>query len=567
MTNEKQNVSTIAEQCFRHGVQQAVISPGSRSAPISLAFLRHQKIKCKTIVDERSAGFFALGMAQQLGKPVVLICTSGSALLNYAPAVAEAFYQKIPLIIFSADRPAEWIGQNDGQTIQQKNVFNGNSLGFFEIPVEDLHKDVSWHIERIVSDAINLSQSPPPGPVHVNVPLREPLYPKADLKYPEVKTIQVAKTEATFSEETWTELLNTWEGSKKKLLVAGLNKIDANLASSLNELQQKCGSPILADSTANLNSISTIKYSDMTLWSGSDEMKQKLAPELLISFGGPVVSKSLKLFLRRYKPKAHWHLQAETISIDSFKALTKILPVTANYFFRELNKKLDMRKGKESQEYLESWIEKDMQTSDVLSTFFLETGFSELKAMQLILSELPQRCNLQLGNSSIVRHANFVSIAGAGISVNSNRGTNGIDGTVSTAVGAASVLQVPTVLITGDLAFFYDRNGLWHNELPANLKIIVFNNRGGGIFRNLDGPAQLPELEANFEVEHNLTAESTAVDHGLEYFAARSEHEIKDSLVRFFENDEKPALLEIHFDKYKNAEYFLKFKEMMREIR
>ena len=183
MTEFKQSILNIAEICSQKNISDIIISPGSRSAPLTLAFLRHPKLTCRTIVDERSAAFIALGLAQQTERPVGLVCTSGTAGLNYGPAVAEAYYQQIPLLVFTADRPPEWIDQNDGQTIHQGEMYGKHCCGYFELPVDDTHPDAKWHSERIISEAINKSLWPIPGPVHVNVPLREPLYPKSDFEY------------------------------------------------------------------------------------------------------------------------------------------------------------------------------------------------------------------------------------------------------------------------------------------------------------------------------------------------------------------------------------------------
>ena len=204
-------------------ISDIIISPGSRSAPLTLAFLRHPKLKCRTIVDERSAAFIALGLAQQTKKPVGLVCTSGTAGLNYGPAVAEASYQKIPLLIFTADRPPEWIDQNDGQTIDQREMYGKRCRGYFELPVDDTHPDANWYCERITSEAINKSLWPTPGPVQVNVPLREPLYPKSDFKYQsDAKIISHLPAQNVLLKNTWNEIASVWAESNKILIVAGI---------------------------------------------------------------------------------------------------------------------------------------------------------------------------------------------------------------------------------------------------------------------------------------------------------------------------------------------------------
>ncbi|MBC8082789.1 MAG: 2-succinyl-5-enolpyruvyl-6-hydroxy-3-cyclohexene-1-carboxylic-acid synthase, partial [Hymenobacter sp.] len=174
-----QAIHNIAEICARHGITDVVLSPGSRSAPLTLAFARHPALTVRVVPDERAAAFIALGMAQAQRRVVVLVCTSGTAGLNYAPAVAEAYFQQIPLVIFTADRPPEWIDQLDGQTVRQHNLYGAHAKGAFEFPVDTSHADAKWHSARLINEAINLAQAAPAGPVQVNVPLREPFYPKA----------------------------------------------------------------------------------------------------------------------------------------------------------------------------------------------------------------------------------------------------------------------------------------------------------------------------------------------------------------------------------------------------
>lgn len=569
MTEYKQSIVNIAEICARKDVHNFFISPGSRSAPLTLAFLRHPKLICRTVVDERSAAFIALGLAQQIQKTVGLVCTSGTAALNYAPAVVEAFYQEIPLIIFTSDRPPEWIDQNDGQTMHQQNLYGKHCRASFELPVDASHPDAKWHIERILSEAINRTLWPVAGPVHINVPLREPLYPQSQFRYQkDVQLVSLSAPEHDLPKQTWTELLKIWIESHKTLIVAGLHKPNAKVSKSLSTLHKK--HPVLCDVTSNLHHVQSLHHYDMILGTENSETRKKLAPNLLITFGGPVVSKNLKLFLRKFKPEAHWQIQPSGSIADTFQSVSRILPVTTEYFFATLSELLtkeQLQPTAEALEYKRSWINKETTAQNALEIFLREAPHCELKAMALVLKSLPQDSLLQLGNSAIVRLANLVGLAEtSSIQINSNRGVCGIDGTLSTAVGAALATEKITALVLGDLAFFYDRNGLWHNHVPANLRIIIFNNYGGGIFRVLEGSRDLPELTQHFEAEHQLSAENTAKDHGLNYFTCDSIASLEQILPDFFDIKNQAAVLEVKFDKLVNAEAFLKFKSMMEEI-
>ncbi|MCG8607015.1 2-succinyl-5-enolpyruvyl-6-hydroxy-3-cyclohexene-1-carboxylic-acid synthase [bacterium] len=575
MTSFGQSIVNIAEICAQHKISNVIISPGSRSAPLALAFLRHPKLKCRAVVDERSAAFIALGMAQQIGAPVVLVCTSGTATLNYGPAVAEAFYQRIPLIVFTADRPPEWIDQNDGQTIHQQNMFDNFCRASFDLPVETKHPDAEWQVARSISEAVNLCRWPIAGPVHLNVPLREPLYPTNAIEYTgDAKIILNAGSEGFLSEQIWAELLSAWYQATNKLVIAGMHTPSRKLSDLLVRLQDDETVAVLHDVTSNLHESQQLPHSDMILGTQVEAIKKALRPDLVFSFGGPVISKNLKLFLRKYKPDEHWQIDPAGQTIDTFQSLTRILPVTPENFLTELVRKNAIPNSSRNDSvepkeiYRALWLSLESRAADLVKRFLSDLPHCELSAMQRILTCLPVNGNLQLGNSFIVRLASFIGLSETeGLTVNSNRGTSGIDGTVSTAVAAALANpQQMTTLIVGDLAFFYDRNALWNNYVPPNLRIIVINNDGGGIFRILDGPDKLPELDEHFEVAHGLTAVNTAKDHNLVYLACDSSDSLVNSLERLFESQDRAAILEVHTDKHVNAETFLKFKSIMREI-
>jgi 2-succinyl-5-enolpyruvyl-6-hydroxy-3-cyclohexene-1-carboxylate synthase len=575
MKKFKQSIINIAEICAQKKIHDFIISPGSRSAPLTLAFLRHPELTCRTIVDERSAAFIALGMAQQKGSPVAVVCTSGTAALNFGPAVAEAFYQQIPLLIFTADRPPEWLDQHDGQTIHQREMFGKHCRASFELPVDDSHPDARWQVERIISEAINTSLCPVPGPVHINVPLREPLYPESEFEYQKnCKIISLTSAQNILAEDIWKELLDIWNKSDKKLIVAGMHRPNASLSKYLGYLQQDKTVAVVFDVTSNIQDSQKIHHSDMILGTDSEEKLQQLTPDLLVTFGGPVVSKNLKLFLRKHKPKSHWHIQSFSQCIDTFQSLTRSVLVSPDYFFENLVKRIlkdSLKTGLEpdgqNNNYRTLWLNQEKKAQSALRDFLNEIPYCEFSAVSTILKALPKDSYLQLGNSFVIRLANFIGLSATkGLKVNSNRGTNGIDGTLSTAVGAALATSKITTLINGDLAFFYDRNALWHNYLPSNLRIIILNNFGGGIFRILDGASELPELAKHFEVEHQLTAKNTALDFGLNYSLCVHNADLVEILADFFKPQNKPAILEIQTNKLTNSETFYRFKSIMREL-
>jgi 2-succinyl-5-enolpyruvyl-6-hydroxy-3-cyclohexene-1-carboxylate synthase len=568
-----QPILNIAEICSQHGLKRVVLSPGSRCAPLTIAFARHPEIITYVIPDERSAAFIALGMAQQLNEPVALLCTSGSAGLNYYPAIAEAYYQQIPLLVLTADRPPEWIDQADGQTIRQKNMFANHIKASYELPVDYSHPDAVWQIIRTSSEAINLCSAFPPAPVHINLPFREPLYPPENFQVmfdKKIKIFKEVKSTPTLSESTWEEMLDEWNQVEKVLVVGGQDRLDGELCNCLQNHCHALGIVLIADVISNLHPcpMDRIHFHDIFL--ANKEIQQALGQaDLLITFGKSVIAKNLKLYLRNQKPKHHWHIQQAGNAPDPFKSLSKIIRTTPYYFFSNLaqKQKPELSTIEKRHTYLNLWMEQeiifinrllsfvkplenihDISKTSIFSVLSAENAslpFSELEVVSEIIRNI-DHANLHLANSMAVRYANYLQLpSNTNIEVFANRGTSGIDGCLSTAVGHALAEPNKTnILIIGDLAFFYDRNGLWHNYLPKNLKIVVLNNHGGGIFKMIDA-GKVPEADEYFVTKQNLRAERTALDAGMEYFYANNRADFQKMLKIFLKKSNQTQLLEI----------------------
>ena len=558
-----QPIVDIAEICAQKAVLQAILSPGSRCAPLTLAFCRHPAIEVKTVSDERSAAFIALGMAQFTGKPVILVCTSGSAALNYGPAVAEAFYQQVPLLLFTADRPPEWIDQLDGQTIRQPNIYGKHVKASYELPVDYSHPDAHWQINRVVNEAINFSQSYPPGPVHINVPVREPFYPgeKETITFNQgVRVISRHHMLTTMSEDVKAELRQKLQHHHKVLIVAGQGREDKVLLHLLQKFSAGNSVPVVADIISNCQSLDTaIVHQDAFLATTNQSLLSKLAPELLITFSKSVISKQLKLFLRKYRPTSHWHIQSSGEVADTFQSLTDIYQTSPATFFEALTG-LPGTGSEVQQEYLEQWKNADHLAGQSFDYQFSGDMFSEFAAVRELLDAIPQDSILHLANSMPVRYANYLGLRRKNVEVFANRGTSGIDGSVSVAVGCALGTDKTVTLIAGDMALFYDRNAFWNNYLPTNLRVIVLNNHGGGIFGLIKGPDQQPELAEFFETSQPLKAEHLCGEFGIEYRFSHDFLTLQQHLNGFFEGGGQAKLLEIETDKKNNKEFFTKFK-------
>lgn len=561
----------LAEVCYAQGIRHVVISPGSRSAALTLAFSRHKGFEKHVVMDERSAGFIALGIAQQLKQTVILICTSGSAAYNYAPAVTEAFFQQISLLILTADRPQEWIHQLDGQTIYQAEIYGKHVKKSFTIPSDYGHKDARWLINRTANEAAILAHSKPYGPVHINVPIREPFYPVNDEESspsPHVRVIKKVETEATLSVETWHELLSEWDDAERILIAGGQHEISERLNLALSKITEELDVPVVGDSISNQKgNDSFITFQDLFL---ADADAQKLRPDLLITYGLSFISKSFKQFLQKNPSIRHWHISEDSHIVDTFFSLTQIIPVSAEYFFDSIFEKIDYQlfvQGSDPENdssYKTTWIGYDLEAKSLSAEYIQNLSvLNDLTSVNSIINPLPKGSQLHIANSMPIRYVNALGSGVSHLEIFANRGTSGIDGCVSTAIGAALVNNKPTFLLVGDVAFLYDRNGLLIQPLPDNLKIIVLNNAGGNIFRMIEGPASLPELENYFETRHPFTAKRTSEDSKIEYFSATDFEGLKQEMTSFLETD-KISLLEVFTDPAENAKSWKGLKNYIR---
>ncbi|BDD04634.1 2-succinyl-5-enolpyruvyl-6-hydroxy-3-cyclohexene-1-carboxylic-acid synthase [Aureibacter tunicatorum] len=560
-----QPIIDLAEICHKHGVEKAVLSPGSRVAPLTLAFTRHPKINCQTLSDERSAAFVGMGMALNDDKPVVLACTSGSAAYNYAPAVSEAFYQQIPLIILTADRPSEWLDQMDGQTIKQKDIYGKHVKNSYELPIDYDNENTQWHINRIMNEAILEAQRFPKGPVHINIPLREPFYPEENETFQPSENIRIIKElegSRLLSDEEIEELAKKIR-SKKTIIIAGQRKKDIEFSNVINRFIETHNIPVFGDILSNIHdSEEVIKLQDSFLLNDKIRNEESLKPELIITFGKSVISKQLKLYLRSVKNLKHWHIQTDGYCPDTFQCLTKIIRTDAFTFFNQM---LQISDNLGNEELQNNWKSIDLQCKMTQNEFFASqknaNEWGEFSSLQSIIQSLPDTALLHLSNSMSIRYANYIGLEPDAPELFCNRGTSGIDGSNSTAVGIS--LATPermNIIITGDMAFFYDRNAFWHNYSMANLRVIVMNNHAGGIFRLIKGPSQQEELEEYFETRQNLNAQNTAMDFSMDYSYAYDENSLNKALIDFFKPSENCKLLEVNSDSSINAKIFDLFK-------
>lgn len=537
-----QSVFDLVQICHLKGVKHAVISPGSRNAALTIAFSRHPEIECYSVPDERSAAFIALGISLKTKLPTVLICTSGSAALNYAPAVAEAYFNQVPLLILSADRPPEWIGQRDGQTIYQEQLFGNHVKKSLVFPSLEETEEGTVLGHETINQAINCCLEAEMGPVHINIPFREPFYPSIEQGHNFSKSLPVFISDNA-PLNNWKSELKDLSNFSRVLIIVGQSTKDPSTINLLTSLSVESKIPIVADIISNAHQVENVISSQDVFLKGSKDTN--LQPDLLITIGMSVISKNLKLFLRHLRPKAHWHVRHETKAPDTYLSLAKHFAVSEFDFLKELEK---VFVASDSQRTFQGeWSKIDSKTKQHIEGFRSDE-FSDFDCYKKVLQALPSGSDLHLANSMAVRYANVIGLSNdKDVEVYCNRGTSGIDGSNSTAVGTAIVSQRPTFLLTGDMAFLYDRNAFWHNHVPGNLSIVVFNNHGGGIFRMIEGPSGQPELKEFFETHQQKDASLVAKEFGFEYYPCTSLKELEQNLIPFVKTG-KRKILEVFTD-------------------
>ena len=532
--SQKELAQLVIEYSLAYQIKHVIISPGSRNAPLIIGFTNQPRIRTYSVVDERCAAFVGLGIAQQLQQPTVLVCTSGSALLNYYPAVAEAFYSTIPLIVLSADRPKHLIDIGDGQTIRQENVFKNHSLYNANLSEGRRYEaDNKQQLEMAFKTAIEKH-----GPVHINVPFDEPLYEITDKLSIKKIAVKEVLTKQVRLKGSLTKYAAQWNKATKKMVLIGSHFPNKELQEQLAELAKDPSVLVFTETISNVHHPVFINNIDQLIFPLTDKEFEKLQPEILLTLGGMIVSKKIKQFLRMYRPREHWHIDAENAP-DTYHCLTQHVKTTATLFFEVFLPLVHPLKST----YRDFGLTLKKQRKEKHQQFLAKAVFSDLKVFDIVVNHLPANIQLQLGNSSIIRYSQLFDIQGS-LRVFCNRGTSGIDGSTATAIGAALAVKETTVLITGDISFLYDSNALWNNYMRNDFRIILINNGGGGIFRFIPGPSTTNALNY-FEAPHRLTAKQLCEMYHLEYHTANNERDLKEQLEVFYINKDKPKLLEI----------------------
>lgn len=543
-TTDKISCNILVSLLKKHGINHVVISPGSRNAPIIVALARCNNINKIVVIDERSAAFIALGIASISLKPVALVCTSGSALLNYAPAIAEAYYRQIPLIVISADRPIEWIDQDDSQTIRQDEALANYVKNSYNIPTECSSDTLKWYVNRIVNDALLSATSGRKSPVHINIQLDEPLNNTKYIKSNTERVIELISPKNLLSEGSIEKLAKSINSAKKVLIIAGFLPPSNTLNQALLSLAKHSNIVVLTENISNLKGNLFISSIDRTLNVMSKCDKECVTPDIVITLGGALVSRQIKQLLRTNKPYEHWHVGICDATIDCFTALTKRINVTPEEFFLQLKNKLNSAVDNRSN-YSIFWHNYSKKAKALHESYLKKIEWSDLKAFEIIFNYIPKNWNLQISNGTSIRYSQLFDTTIYN-RIDCNRGVSGIDGCTSTAIGASLIYNDTTLLITGDMSAQYDINALSVHAITPKFKMIVINNNGGGIFRFINSTSNLPELEEYFATKPKLPLPELAKGYGFNFYDASNSDELKKVIPIFITDNSKPAVLRIN---------------------
>lgn len=552
--SDKENVNILTALLVAHGVKHAVVCPGSRNAPIVHNLNECPNITCHPVTDERSAGFYALGMAQITRHPVAVCVTSGTALLNLLPATAEAYYQHVPLVVISADRPAMWIDQQDGQTLPQLDALGRFVSKVVSLP-EPSTDDERWYCNRLVNEALLCCQRHGGSPVHLNVPISEPLF---TFNMPALPTERVIRlVVATEDEDCRRCLEEILMEARRPMIVVG--QLTYEVAMILrNTLQQLKTEVVLLHECLSVGQPQQID----TVLQHIKDHESDYIPDTIIYIGGTLVSKKIKQFLHRCTHADTWIVNSEGRLYDTFQNLQGVVEGNPVYLLQQLNASIQLMKQQGSLNFQQDFYHRWQQSIQSAAVDFsnMNVPYSQLLAVRTLFQNLSISSDylLHAANSMSVRLVNHF----ASDYVFCNRGVNGIDGSLSTAAGCSLVTTQNVYCVIGDLSFFYDQNALWHS-LGGNFRVLLLNNGGGGIFQSLPGLKESAAHRSFISGQHHTSAWGICQQNNVTYLSAHDEEELENNMNHFVnDNFDRPVVFEVFTSQEQDEQAMNEYKQV-----
>ena len=533
----------LAKLLEQHGVSRIIVSPGSRNAPLIQAVDSHGKFDISLVTDERQAGFVALGVAEIQNSPVAIICTSGSAPLDYMPAVAEAYYSRVPLIVITADRPRAWIGQDDSQTIVQPGVMDKIVKKSYHIDTPHNDEDV-WFAERQINDALLTAVAGAPGPVHINIAVGEPIGELEDIADEQTRVVTMVSPEPWLSADNIKRLAYDMAHCAKVMIVCGFMTPDKSINASINRLAALPNTVVMTESVANLHGDRLISNIDGALAAVPQNMAEDFEPELVITTGGALISRHIKEYLRRLKGIRHWHVSRVDETVDCFKQLNVRINTSPKAFFSQLMSTVAKNGGAVESDFGRRWMRVRERAISLTKGFAARAQWSDFKAMDIITDAIPRRWNVQYSNGTPIRYGQIFGFRQLH-RCNCNRGVSGIDGCTSTAVGASmAYLHDATILISGDTSAVYDIGVLSLSQITPRFKMVVINNGGGGIFRFIKSTSSMPIKDKYLAVQQPVEALAALAGRmGFKFLEVDNEVALQNAMSEMIVEKEHPVLI------------------------
>ena len=558
-TTAKYTCRQLAALLKNFGVDHAIVSPGTRDTPIIMALNRTDKIKCDVVIDERSAAFTALGIASISDQPVALVCTSGTAPLNFAPAIAEAYYRNIPLIVITADRPAAWIDQDDSQTIRQPGIYSNYIKRQYSLPDNPTDADQKWMVNRLLNEGLHAATSDPQGPVHFNIEIGEPISTEVEADpNEEVRKISYPFFKPEFTATHSREIAQSLAG-KKILIVAGFVSPNYQVNRALVRLTTLPNVAIVAEATANIQPTKgMITPVDPTLIIAD---KEALRPDIVISIGGSIVSRNLKETIRRWGAK-HWYIGKADRTIDCFQSLDSVFDIEPRFFLPRLAPTMQRFSACQSN-YRDSWLAAQQKALELTEAF--DAQWSDMLAVGMISRMIPREYNLAVSNGMTLRH--LLATPPNVHRLDCNRGVSGIDGSTSTAIGGSTVYNRPTLLLTGDMSAQYDMGAFASPLVSPHFKMVIINNSEGNIFRIIKTTRSLPELDNYMASSVNLPIAEIGRAYGFAVLEATSPDTLKTAFRKLVNTYDRPVILVVKTDARQSAAEYLRYIKYLRENR
>lgn len=554
------NVQILVSLLKQHNIKHLVLSAGTRHVPLALSVENDPFFKSYSVVDERSAAYFAIGLSKELNEPVAIACTSSTATCNYTPAIAEAYYQNVPLLVLTGDRDPYRLDQLEDQMINQIDMYKNFCKKCVQLPIVRSEYD-AWYCQRLINEAILELTRNGNGPVQINFPINQTIQEIADSSAKELpKYNKIERIEWETPIEKWEKVKDSLLQKKRILIVCGSNPpATADLTQAITDFFLRYNCVFATESLSNLKCEGTLD-TYLLAESISTSVLKEIRPELIIFFGGNYVSK-LKILIRNInKTCESWYVAPNGKVIDQYQNLTTVFECSPEYFFSKLSNLADNEK-KNDKLFFEELNLLNLKIRDKAKSFALSTTtLSAFAAMKYLAERIPEHSLLHLSILNSTRIMQLFPLADD-VTVYSNIGTDGIDGSMSTFLGQAMISSREAYLVIGDLSFFYDMNSIGIREISSNVHILLVNNGGGSEFYLSMGPENLPNIDMNISASHHKRAKAWVIANGIRYLSATSVPEYIEKLEEFVKHKGSPILLEIFTDKLNDVNVFKSFRK------